>query len=54
MSELGHRMEFLATDEHDELLALVSFLERRLEEKLKAKIALHRLGKYAPQLVKSS
>jgi hypothetical protein len=51
LSDLGARKEFLDSDEHDELLSLVSFAEKRTEEKLQAQLALRRLGEFLPDLV---
>jgi hypothetical protein len=43
MTDLGERKEFLTAAEHDELLSLVAFTERRTAEKLTARLALSRL-----------
>jgi hypothetical protein len=44
MQSLGERKEFLGKVEHDELLALVAFAQRRSIEKLEAQVALKRLN----------
>ncbi len=41
---LGERKEFLDKEEHNELLALVAFTQRRTIEKLQARVALERLS----------
>jgi hypothetical protein len=51
MQDLSERKEFLNTEEHDELLALVDFSQRRTIEKLEAQVALRRLGEIIPELV---
>jgi hypothetical protein len=48
MLELGENKEFLGKEEHDELMALVAFSERRSIEKLEALVALKQLGKVVP------
>jgi hypothetical protein len=50
MRELGERKEFLGKDEHDELLALVTFTQRRSIEKLEAEVALKRLKELLPSV----
>ena len=50
---LGERKEFLSADEHAELMSLVGFTERRTREKLDARLALKRLGKFLPELVQN-
>jgi hypothetical protein len=52
MLELGERKEFLGKEEHDELMALVAFSERRSLKKLEALVALKRLGEVVPGLGK--
>jgi hypothetical protein len=54
MLELGERKEFLGKAEHNELLALVAFSERRSIEKLEALVALKRLGEVVPGVGKVS
>jgi hypothetical protein len=49
--DLGERKEFLGGAEHDELVSLVTFAEKRTEEKLQAQVALRRLGEFLPELV---
>jgi hypothetical protein len=51
LSNLGERKEFLDSAEHEELVSLVSFAERRTQEKLQAQLALRRLGEFLPDLV---
>ena len=51
LSDLGERKEFLDAAEHEELVSLVSFAERRTQEKLQAQLALRRLGEFLPDLV---
>ena len=51
MHELGERKEFLNSDEHDELLALVAFVQQRTLEKLEAEVALKHLQEVFPDLV---
>lgn len=51
MQELGERKEFLNEGEHEELVALVSFAQRRNVEKLQAQVALRRLHEACPELV---
>jgi hypothetical protein len=51
LADLGERKEFLDPAEHDELMSLVSFAEKRTEEKLQAQLALRRLGEFLPTLV---
>ena len=51
MQRLGERKEFLGKEEHAELLALVTFAERRTIEKLEAEVALKRLRELMPELV---
>lgn len=54
MTDLGERKEFLSAAEHDELLSLVAFTERRTAEKLSARLALTRLREVFPGAVSSS
>ena len=51
MLSLGERKEFQGKEEHDELMALVTFAERRALEKLQAEVALERLHELLPELV---
>lgn len=51
MQKLGERKEFLGKEEHAELMALVTFAERRTIEKLEAEVALKRLRELMPELV---
>lgn len=51
MDDLGERKEFLAPQEHEELLALATFTQRRTLEKLQAELALRRLHEVFPELV---
>jgi len=51
MHELGERKEYLTQAEHDELLALVDFAQKRTIEKLEAQAALARLRAALPDLV---
>jgi hypothetical protein len=50
MHHLGERKEFLGQAEHDELLALVDFAQKRTIEKLEAQVALARLRTALPGL----
>lgn len=49
LNELGERKEFLTAEEHEELLALVSFARQRTIEKLEAENALRRLNEVCPE-----
>ena len=51
MHELGELKEYLTQAEHDELLALVEFAQKRTIEKLEAQMALARLRAALPGLV---
>jgi hypothetical protein len=51
LSDLGERKEFLDSAEHEELVSLVSFTEKRTEEKLQAQLALRRLQEFLPDMV---
>ncbi len=51
LDDLGERKEFLGSDEHDELLALVEFSQRRSVESLEARLALSRLREAFPDAV---
>jgi hypothetical protein len=51
MHELGARKEYLSPDEHEELLALVDFSQKRTVEKLEAQTALSRLRAALPGLL---
>lgn len=51
LEDLGERKEFLDTEEHDELLALVNFTQRRTIESLEAKLALKQLRESFPNMV---
>lgn len=53
MRDLGERQEFLSDAEHDELVSLVEFTERRTLERLEAQAALNQLGEFVPELVKA-
>ncbi|MCI0457957.1 MAG: hypothetical protein L0Z62_13405 [Gemmataceae bacterium] len=48
LRELGERKEFLGADEHEQLLALVTFTEERTLEKLQAELALRQLQTFFP------
>lgn len=50
MHQLGERKEFLSLAEHEELLALVDFAQKRTIEKLEAQAALARLRTVLPDL----
>ena len=51
MHALGERKEYMKQAEHDELLALVDFTQKRTMEKLEAQAALARLRAALPGLV---
>ena len=51
MHELGERKEYLSQEEHNELLALVDFSQKRTLEKLEAQLALTRLRAALPDLL---
>ncbi len=51
MRELGERKEFLNEAEHEELLALVDFAQKRTVEKLEAQVALDRLRTALPGML---
>lgn len=51
MQDLSERKEFLSEAEHDELVSLVEFSERRTLERLEAQAALKQLGEFVPELV---
>ena len=51
LDDLGDRKEFLGSEEHDELLALVEFSQRRSLESLEARLALSRLREAFPDAV---
>ena len=51
--DLGERKEFLTQREHEELMALVAFGERRTIERLEAEVALKQLGDLLPGLTAS-
>lgn len=51
MHELGARKEYLSQEEHDALLALVEFSQKRTVEKLEAQLALARLRAALPSLL---
>ena len=53
LNDLGGRKEFLTPEEHAELLDLAAFAQRRSLEKLRARLALERLGAKAPDPVDS-
>jgi hypothetical protein len=48
LDDLGARKEFLDPAEHDELLALVEFSQRRTIDALEAQLALRRLREAFP------
>ncbi len=50
MLALGERKEFLAPQEHAELMAWVMFTQQRSIEKLQAELALQRLSDAFPEL----
>jgi hypothetical protein len=50
MLALGERKEFLAPEEHAELMALVALAQKRTHEKLQAELALRRLLEAFPEL----
>ncbi len=52
LMDLGERKESLSPEEHEELLSLVSFGERRTIERLEAQAALKRLTEALPALAK--
>lgn len=52
--ELGERKEYLSQEEHEELLALVDFTQKRAVEKLEAQTALSRLRAALPGLLSES
>ena len=52
--ELGERKEYLSSDEHEELLAVVDFTQKRTVEKLEAQTALSRLRAALPGLLSES
>jgi hypothetical protein len=54
MHELGERKEYLSPEEHEELLALVDFTQKRTVEKLEAQTALSRLRAALPGLLSES
>jgi hypothetical protein len=54
MHELGERKEYLRPDEHEELLGLVEFTQKRAVEKLEAQTALSRLRAMLPGLLSES
>ena len=51
MLDMGERKEFLGKQEHDLLLGLVHFTERRTLEKLEATVILKELGEQFPELI---
>jgi hypothetical protein len=51
IQDLGERKEFLGAGEHDELLGLVAFTQKRTLEKLEAQVALERLHELFPEMV---
>ena len=51
MLDLSERKEFLGPAEHDELMALVEFSQRRTVEKLEAQLALKRIGEILREVV---
>ncbi len=50
MLTLGERKEFLEEAEHNELLSLIDFTEKRTLEKLEAQSALKQLGEFIPEI----
>jgi hypothetical protein len=48
LRDLGERKEFLQPPEHDQLLALVDFTQKRTIEKLQAELALQKLQAIFP------
>jgi hypothetical protein len=54
MHELGERKEYLSPEEHEELLALVDFTQKRTVEKLEAQTALSHLRAALPGLLSES
>jgi hypothetical protein len=50
LQTLGEGKEFLNSQEHDELMALVNFAQRRTVEKLRAELALKHLEAALPAL----
>ena len=50
LHQLGERKEFLSQAEHEELLALVDFAQKRTVEKLEAQAVLERLRTALPGL----
>ena len=51
LEDLGERKEFLGQAEHEELLALVEFGQRRTIEALEARLALRRLRDAFPDAI---
>ena len=49
LRDLGERKEWLGEEEHEELLSLVAFGEKRTIEKLEAQLALKSLGEVVPE-----
>jgi hypothetical protein len=49
--DLSEKKEFLDEEEHDELMALVDFWQKRTNERLEAQVALKRLGELLPDMV---
>jgi hypothetical protein len=49
--DLSEKKEFLDEKEHDELMALVDFWQKRTNERLEAQVALKRLGELLPDMV---
>lgn len=54
MLDLGEREDRLSQAEHEELMSLVEFSERRTIEKLEADLALQRLGEIVPDVLMSN
>ncbi len=54
MHQLGTRKEYLNSEEHKELIALVDFTQKRTVEKLEAQAALSRLRAALPSLLSES
>ena len=48
LHQLGERKEFLSQAEHEELLTLIDFVQKRTIEKLEARVALDSLHRTFP------
>lgn len=51
LRDLGERKEDLDASQHDELISLMAFAEKRTAEKLLAQVALKQLREVLPELV---